>query len=193
MHCPKCGKSLTVVRADFVSDNMYYVCLGCSQSARFTAEDEEFNGNNGNGVTVWDFIRCLKILDTRHDEGLAKRRLVKKLLLLCLQNRDKGRFHISLTEPLASAANKIREASGTSECDDMRVLLTGLSLLYLEGALRDRSSAGIPGAPVEQGIPVHLHSTEISRQSLQTASRKVSKTAVGRLLSPRTMALFGLV
>ena len=90
---------------------------------------------------------------------MAARRLVKKLLLLCLLNREKGRFHIGLTEPLSKAVSKIREASGTSECDDMRILLTGLSLLYLGGVLRDQSidtSDGIVSeTPLEQEMLAH--------------------------------------
>ncbi len=159
MHCPYCAKPLAAVSADFVSERKYYVCLQCCHSLKFTEENKSFNHNNGNSLTVVEFIRCLRILETRGDEGLAARRLVKKLLLLCLLNREKGRFHIGLTEPLSKAVSKIREASGTSECDDMRILLTGLSLLYLGGVLRDQSidtSDGLVSeTPLEQEMLAH--------------------------------------
>jgi len=160
MHCPNCGKRVAAVSADFVSEGKYYVCISCSQSLKVNAEDKSFNGKNGNDLTVLEFIRCLRILDARRDEGLAARRLVRKLLLLCLLNREKGRFRISLREPLSKAVSKIRQASGTSECDDMRILLTGLSLLYLGGVLRDQSvgtsDAVVPDAPVEQEMLAHI-------------------------------------
>jgi len=159
MDCPKCGKLLTAVSADFVSETMYHVCLACCESRRIVDGDKESNGKNGkngNGVTVLDFIRCLRILDTRCDEGTAARRLVRKLLLLCFMNRKKGGLHISLTDQLSSVVSRVREASGTSESNDMRVLLTGLSLLYLGGELVDPSTLGKPAESIEQEMPAPL-------------------------------------
>jgi len=167
MHCPNCARLLAAVSADFVSEKKYYVCLQCSESfhsaqgskeVRPTPGSNEFKGKNGDGLTVSDFIRSLRVLDARRDEGLAARRLVRKLLLFGIMNRSQGRFHISLAEPLSTVISRIREASGTSECDDMRVLFTGLSLLHLGGALGDRESVANPEAPtepVEQEMPVN--------------------------------------